>query len=178
MTPISSSTYGKLLLYVILLLPTMAFILNIIPVLFIAFGLYMTQRTFDFDHIFTAGRNVLIYLVFSLLILIGVLLYFVAELSGSSYLWLSRDEVAIPGTLIVVVVFYIFATKYLFIKPLANHRNWIEVHGLLPSRMRSTRESVKPSVRLFGSTRLKRYSVADELSKWSKLYEDGHINVE
>lgn len=55
--PLSSGDQGKLLIFSLLLLPTIIFLVGVVPVIFLAFGIYMMKRNQDFSSIDTAVKN-------------------------------------------------------------------------------------------------------------------------
>lgn len=67
----------------------------------------------------------------------------------------------------------------LFYSPMNRHREWVEVNGIFSTKPKSDKSSVNQSeVDIIKGEKLKQYSVADELIKWAKLKEDGHISEE
>ncbi|MBA4060164.1 MAG: hypothetical protein C0470_07285 [Verminephrobacter sp.] len=58
-----------------------------------------------------------------------------------------------------------------------NHQGWIVENGIFSSRSKvSLTPSATLDIDIIKGERLKNYSVADELLKWAKLKEDGHIS--
>lgn len=73
-------------------------------------------------------------------------------------------------------MYLIFIAK-LFFKPLSQHREWVEVNGMFSAKAKSlTKTKAESEVDIIKGEKLKQYSVADELIKWGKLKEDGHIS--
>jgi hypothetical protein len=57
------------------------------------------------------------------------------------------------------------------------HSEWVEKNGIFSSKRKSSTSEPEPSdVDIIKGEKLKQYSVADELIKWAKLKEDGHIS--
>ena len=82
-TPLSSTEQSKLLIFALLLLPSLFFIVGIIPAIFLIFGLVMMKKNSDFSHIETAAR---IYKGYVYIALIGsglFALYFATTLGAS-----------------------------------------------------------------------------------------------
>ena len=82
------------------------------------------------------------------------------------------------STAVLIACFLALASiKHLFFTPLKCHREWIEQNSIfmaIPKSLGRTRTDIK----FTGNEGLRTYSVADELLKWAKLKEDGHISEE
>ncbi len=77
---------------------------------------------------------------------------------------------------IIPTVHTLFA-RILFLKPLQSHENWIVKNGFFSSKEQEhTADNLAPNI--IKGEKLKAFSVADELLKWAKLKEDGHISQE
>ncbi len=88
---------------------------------------------------------------------------------------------------IIACLFWIFVRE-LFINPLEFKRRmergieqriewgrkWVSVKGIFLSKLKSAGAEIN----IIKGEKLKQYSVADELLKWAKLKEDGHITEE
>lgn|SRR5690606_4005522 len=74
---------------------------------------------------------------------------------------------------------YLLFFRLLFFNPLAKHSQWIERNPIFSSKtaMRADSKSER-QIDIIKGEKLKHYSVADELTKWAKLKEDGHISQE
>jgi hypothetical protein len=79
----------------------------------------------------------------------------------------------------LVATFHMAIVNKLFLSPLRMHKDWGERNGIFASKPKSVASSVNPTV-ISISLGEKRgsFSVADELLKWAKLKEDGHITEE
>jgi hypothetical protein len=87
----------------------------------------------------------------------------------------SSDFVFQTSTLFAYLVF----VQVLFFNPLKSHSEWISVNGIFSSKPKSAMPiSTGAEVDIIKGEKLKKYSVADELIKWAKLKEDGHITEE
>ena len=72
-----------------------------------------------------------------------------------------------------------FDARQLFLHPLSKHARWVEKHGIFSNEEFSTQgDGDAEEVEIIQGEILKHYSVADELSKWAKLKEDGHVSDE
>lgn len=177
--PFDSSDAGKLFVFALLSIPPTIFVVGIVPVLFLLFGVFMLRKSGDFGHIETAARNYRIVCILGFLGLAGTAAYFVVEHLehlrserswGRSYAL--RDAVAVSlGSLIPL--FYIAVMQALFLVPLRANKEWIAgkvsaVHGR--SKLGNT-----GGIDIIKGERLRSFSVADELLKWAKLKDDGHI---
>jgi len=188
----SSSETSKILVFILLFLPTVFFGVGIIPALFIIFGLFMMKKSEDFSHMDIANKNSRTYM---LLVFTGCLLtmicglYFgyqefkelnnVQESFWGSLHWRYNEMIIKGGFLAGVALFYLWLLDAFFYKPLSAHRDWVEVNGVFPSKasqVKSLKEA--PDVDIIKNEKLKSYSVADELLKWSKLKEEGSITEE
>ena len=180
--PLTSNEQGKLLIFSLLLLPSLVFIFGVIPAIFLAFGIYMMKKNQDFSNIDTAVKNFKIYMWFAL---IGCFLssvywgckYFASEKSYYSDDY--HDELFISLIFLTIAFAYLVVVQILFYTPLRNHSEWVSVNGIFSAKPRSvTTDAVKSKMDIIKGEKLKQYSVADELIKWAKLKEDGHISEE
>jgi hypothetical protein len=175
--PLNSSDQSKILIFSILLAPAVFFIVGMIPALFLAFGIFMMKKHEDFSHITTAVRN---FRGYTLLLLLGSILfaaYFATTLNEEDS-WERHDEEFIVSLVAIsICVVYLIAVKILFLNPLANHDSWVETNGIFSNKTQSARVPTNAvEMNIIKGERLKQYSVADELLKWAKLKEDGHIS--
>lgn len=166
-SPLTSNDHGKLFVFALLILPAAAFLVGAIPFLFILFGLFMLRRTNDFSHIETAARNFKIY---CWLLIPGFL--FAA--------WGQRGRLEdIVGLSMCAGISgaYILALNFFFLNPLRRHREWIQQNGIFSNRSKEeSPDADVASIDIIKGERLRSFSVADELLKWAKLKEDGHIS--
>lgn len=176
-TPLSSNDYGKLFVFGLLILPPTALVVGIVPFLLLAFGLFMFRKTKDFAHVETAARH---YRIYCLLFVVG---FVVAALYNATQMatdWERESRIAntIACSICAAVgVLYIVALNYLFLYPLRYHREWIEQNGIFSSRNKAEPvDADRGAIDIIKGERLRSFSVADELLKWAKLKEDGHIS--
>lgn len=190
--PLSSNDQGKILIFSLLLAPTVVLGVGVIPALFIGFGIFMLKKHEDFSHIETAVRNAKGYLV---LLSVGCILaaiywlntygnpdhmsrsfnYTTMEATWDLY-WMRDGEFIISSILSSIAFAYLILLHHLFFKPLKSHSEWVEKNGIFSSKPKSLNtENNTSKVDIIKGDMLKQYSVADELLKWVKLKEDGHI---
>ena len=162
--PFDSSDAGKLFVFALLSIPPTIFIVGIVPVLFLLFGVFMLRKSGDFGHIETAARNYRIFCILVFLGLAGTAAYIFVE---------SLVEAAVFAASALIPLCYMAVMQALFLKPLRANRDWIAekvsaVHGR--SKLSNVGE-----IDIIKGERLRSFSVADELLKWAKLKDDGHI---
>lgn len=175
--PLNSSDQSKILIFSILLTPAVFLVIGIIPALFLAFGIFMMKKHEDFSHVVTAVRN---FRGYTLLFLIGSVLfaaYFARSLNEENS-WNRRDDEFFVSVVVAIIsIAYLIAVKMLFLEPLANHNSWVEANGIFSTKHRSVKTPANAvEMDIIKGEKLKQYSVADELLKWAKLKEDGHIS--
>ncbi|MBC7751510.1 MAG: SHOCT domain-containing protein [Candidatus Saccharibacteria bacterium] len=172
--PLSSNDLTKILIFILLILPSIFFVVGIIPALFLAFGIFMMKKSKDFSHLETAVRNykyyVLIPIVGSILGSLGVVVFWVFRIDRFD----SQDlaiGLAICSGFFTIPLLHIFLVKKLFLSPLKSHADWVAENGIFSGRNGTKKDSLD----IVKSEGLRSFSVADELIKWAKLKEDGHI---
>lgn len=175
--PLSSSEQGKLLIFSLLMAPSIIFLFGVIPAIFLAFGLYMMKKNQDFSSIDTAVKN---FKGYTWLILIGFSL--ISINNGNKYFsaedkWFYAEEFFIPLIFTAIAFAYLVVVQILFYNPLKRHSEWVSVNGIFSTKPKSTiKPNIESEVDIIKGEKLKQYSVADELIKWAKLKEDGHIS--
>lgn len=174
----SSGDVGKLLIFSLLLAPSIVFLFGVIPTIFLVFGIYMMKKNQDFSNIDTAVKN---FKGYTWLALIGCILgsfYWGNKYFSSSYLYYG-DYFFIWLIFIGIFFAYLIVVQVLFYSPLNKHREWVEVNGIFSTKPKSGKDlNIQSEVDIIKDEKLKQYSVADELTKWAKLKEDGHISEE
>ena len=172
-TPLSSTEQSKLLIFLLLLLPSLFFIVGIIPAIFLIFGLVMMKKNSDFSHIETAARNYKGY-VYIALIGSGLFALYFATTLGASDRWdRQTEEFILSAALAGIALLYIILLNVLFLSPLLSHAQWVEANGIFSGKAKTVPDT--NAVDIIKGERLRTFSVADELIKWAKLKEDGHI---
>jgi hypothetical protein len=177
-TPLTSNDHGKLFVFALLILPAAAFLVGAIPLLFILFGLFMLRRTNDFSHIETASRNFKIYCSLVMAGFIIAAVYIGSQAVDRGWESQRRNEVVFAISICAGIAgAYILALNYLFLNPLRRHRGWVQQNGIFSGRSKKELLDAEPvSIDIIQGERLRSFSVADELLKWAKLKEDGHIS--
>lgn len=174
--PFDSSDAGKLFVFALLSIPPTIFVVGIVPVLFLLFGVFMLRKSGDFGHIETAARNYRIFCILVFLGLAGTVVYLAVEEHGMQDQWtlnrIRRDAagVALGG---LIPLFYIAVMQALFLEPLRANKEWI-AGKVAAARGRSTLSNAG-GIDIIKGERLRSFSVSDELLKWAKLKDDGHI---
>ncbi|MDP2407325.1 MAG: hypothetical protein U1D36_07525 [Hydrogenophaga sp.] len=176
--PLSSSDQGKLLIFTLLLSPSVVFLVGAIPAIFLAFGLFMMKKNQDFSNIETAVTNFKGYVWFALIGCVLSALYWGNMYFNQEDRWHSYDDKFFISLMFAVVAFaYLIAVDFLFFKPLKVHSGWVSVNGIFSSKSKSfNKPNAETELNIIKGEKLKQYSVADELLKWAKLKEDGHIS--
>lgn len=172
----NSNDAGKLFVFALLIIPPIVLIVGIIPILFLLFGVLMFRKSGDFDHIETASRNYWIFCILAFFALLGIAGYLFLEYMGEKpdYRRDSRLGEAIGfSALSLVPLFYIGLMELLFLRPMRANRDWIA--GKFSVTSRGPASSGAGEIDIIKGERLRSFSVADELLKWAKLKEDGHI---
>lgn len=174
--PFNSNDAGKLFVFALLIIPPIILIVGIIPVLFLLFGVLMLRKSGEFDHIETASRNYWIFCIlafFALLFTAGyIFLDYIREKPDYRYDSDLSDAIeAAVGS--VIPLFYIGLMELLFLRPMRANRDWIAENFSVTSR--DPTSSGTGEIDIIKGERLRSFSVADELLKWAKLKDDGHI---
>lgn len=182
--PLNSSDQSKILIFSLLLAPSVIFGVGAIPALFLGFGIFMLKKHEDFSHIETAVRNSKAYISLLLIGWIIAAVYFGSTYGNPDHYyswgeWKDQDEFIVALIFAGIALAYIILINFIFFKPLNSHREWVEKNGIFSSKNKSSISNLKSSdVDIIKGEKLKQYSVADELTKWAKLKEDGHISEE
>ncbi|AND70643.1 hypothetical protein ATSB10_31890 [Dyella thiooxydans] len=67
----------------------------------------------------------------------------------------------------------------MFKEPIVRHYEWVSSNGIFATKPRKQRQdAARAELDIIKTESLKPYSVADELAKWAKLKNDGHISDE
>ncbi|MBO2671616.1 SHOCT domain-containing protein [Shewanella algae] len=177
--PMSSADQGKLLIFSLLMAPSLIFLFGIIPAIFLGFGIYMMKKNQDFSSIDTAVKN---FKGYTWIALIGCSLssfYWGNKYFNEENSWYYDDEFFVSLMFTGIAFAYLIVVQVLFYSPMNRHREWVEVNGIFSTKPKSDKGSMnQPEVDIIKGEKLKQYSVADELTKWAKLKEDGHISEE
>jgi hypothetical protein len=168
--PMSSSDQGKILIFTIILLPSILFFVGIIPSIFLSFGLYMMKRNKDFSYIDVSVRYFKRY-VWIVLILFVFMFIFVLVKEPSYH------NIELSFLYCSIAIIYLVSVNILFYGPLSRHSQWVENNGVFSGKLNlKNQEDDEPSTIKFEKS--SKYTIADELMKYSLLKENGHITDE
>lgn len=173
-TPLSSTDHSKILFFTLLMLPPTGFFVGILPTVFLLFGIFMMKKSNDFSHIDTAVRNAKYYL-YALIAIAACCAAWAATTLGADdrYDRMGEQFILFSVTTVVAFVYVLFVDK-LFYAPLVGHSEWISDNGIFSNRTNNTTN--KSEIDIIKGERLRSFSVADELIKWAKLKEEGHVS--
>lgn len=170
--PLNSSEQGKILIFLLLFAPSTLFIAGIIPAIFLLFGLYMMRKNQDFSSIETAVRYARGYYW---LVFLGCLGYVLFWFLNQGYFYFRHYVGAIA--LITLPLCYLLSVQFLLLSPLQKHSDWVSVNDIFSNKERiQLQKKSAPKVDVVQNDTPQQHSVADELIKWVKLKEDGHIS--
>ena len=173
--PLDGSDQGKLLIFSLLMVPSVVFLVGVLPAIFLGFGIYMMKKNQDFSSIDTAVNYFKIYFWLSIVVAVFILFFWYDDWTTCLRMEAARwcrwrlDNVFFSLLGAVIAIIYLIAVNILFYSPLKRHSEWVAVNGIFSKKPKSDIKSATES-------ELKQYSVADELMKWGKLKEEGHIS--
>lgn len=146
------------------------------------------KKNEDFNNFATAVKAIKWYALLLSLIIFVVSLYFAYELfafddGSNSYEWDRWNEYEHKSQIVFLFgfapVFYLIAVTQLVFKPLNQHQGWVEINGIFSNKPKLKKQNNQGSeVDIIKGETFKSYSVADELLKWAKLKDEGHISKE
>jgi hypothetical protein len=182
--PLTSSDQFKIVFFALLLLPSVIFIVGIIPAIFLIFGIFMMKKNESFSHIEGAVKifNVYVFLAFIICSIFSMYTWnqyvsYVPDPNSSFSYNYYEDDVFLAFLSTSVPVIYLILISQLFYKPLRNHQEWVEINGIFSSKPKEgNKASGSSRLDIIKGEKLRSYSVADELTKWAKLKEDGHVS--
>lgn len=186
-SPLTSGEHAKIFIFTLLMIPTLPLFAGILPAIFLIFGVVLLKRNKDFSAIETSVKLVTGYLWLGLLISGGLTIYF-----GSTYFsedahryyeyinesdWKYDGEFGASATISAIIIVYMALVKKLYLHPLRNHRDWVATNGIFSSSSENDKQSSKANdIKIIKGENLRSYSVADELSKWAKLRDEGVVS--
>jgi hypothetical protein len=176
--PLDGSDQGKILIFSLLMAPSVIFLFGVLPAIFLGFGIYMMKKNQDFSSIDAAVKIFRGYFWLSLTVGIFIMFYYLVKAAGGSE-WHRESENFVISLLLCVAIptVFLFAVNHLFYSPLKRHSEWVAVNGIFAGKSKSDIKSATESeMDIIKAEKLKQYSVADELMKWGKLKEEGHIS--
>lgn len=180
--PLASGDQAKIFVFALLLLPTIFMLVGILPAIFIGFGIALLKKNQDFSAVETSIKLVLGYLCICLVIISATALYNLAEPATTSYAARApgpdREEVVLVASILLAInIAYIVFVKALYLSPLRKHKEWVANNGIFSKVPRPVRLSGSGSkMKIIKGENMRSYSVADELSKWAKLRDEGVIS--
>ena len=177
--PLDGSDQGKLLIFSLLMVPSVVLLVGVLPAIFLGFGIYMMKKNQDFSSIDAAVKIFRGYFWLALIVGIFVMFSFLVKAVGCSEYCNRESEDFVTSLLlgVAIPIVFLFAVNHLFYSPLKRHSEWVAVNGIFSGNPKSDIKSATESeVDIIQAEKLKQYSVADELMKWGKLKEEGHIS--
>jgi hypothetical protein len=176
-TPLKSSEQSKIILFILLLIPTVFLVIGILPAIFLIFGFFMMKRNEDFGYIEAAVRAYKVYTVIILIALGGGTIFLGHEYKiCSGYCNSARENFLLLLALFTIALAYFILVHTLFLSPLSKHSEWVTVHGVFSTKSKLSKSSNTLEADIIKGEKFKTYSVADELIKWAQLKESGHIS--
>jgi len=178
--PLNSSDQSKLLIFTFLLIPSIIGLFGIVPIIFLIFGLFMAKKNEDFSHIEIAVKNFKFCAALPLIGSMFFAMYFIGSNDDRDHRFDSLStNLAICFFVAAIAISYLIAVQILFVNPLRQHSDWVKKNGIFSSKSKTSMSFLGESeVDIIKGEKLKSYSVADELLKWAKLKEAGHISEE
>lgn len=169
--PLSSGEQAKIFIFILLMIPTIPAIAGILPAIFLIFGVVLLKKNNDFSAIETSAGLVIGYLWLAVLISGGISLY-AGSICGT------RCEITYGAPFFMAVsIAYIIIVKTLYLAPLRKHSEWVACNGIFSNSMLDEAQEKKGNdIRIIKGENLRSYSVADELSKWAKLRDEGVVS--
>ena len=192
--PLDGSDQGKLLIFSLLMVPSVVLLVGVLPAIFIVFGIYMMKKNQDFSSIDAAVKNFRGYVWLSLIFGLAVLFYWWDNWMGCVSEWGARhcdinfqyflNSLLAPA----VPIIYLFAVNNLFYSPLKRHSEWVAVNGMFSKKPKlATKPPTEPEVYVIKAEKLKTTkdkdigaidAKADALLKWNDLLAKGAITQE
>jgi hypothetical protein len=174
--PLSSGDHSKIVIFILLFLPSIGFLVGVIPAILLIFGIFMMKKNEDFNHIKTAVKICRGYIFVCVLVSVGISMHLYIDLYRTG---MSFSTLVLLLIMMSIPILYLVFLSKLFFNPLSQHKKWVEVNGIFSTKPKSGKDSNNQSeVNIIKGEKLKQYSVADELIKWAKLKEGGHISDE
>ena len=174
--PLSSGDHSKIVIFILLFLPSIGFFVGVIPAILLIFGIFMMKKNEDFNHIKTAVKICRGYIFVCVLVSVGIAMHLYIDLYRTG---MSFSTLVLLLIMMSIPILYLVFLSKLFFNPLSRHKKWVEVNGIFSTKPKSGKDSNNQSeVNIIKGEKLKQYSVADELIKWAKLKEGGHISDE
>jgi hypothetical protein len=181
-SPLTSGEQAKVFIFALLMIPTLLVFAGILPAIFLAFGVFLLKKNKDFSAIETSVKLVVGYLWIGLILAGGTACYFGSTYGTEAATWYDGDWkydiefFAFIGISVTIIV-YMILIKSLYLSPLQSHRDWVTLNGIFSSTSAEAKQSVKVNeIKIIKGENLRSYSVADELSKWARLRDEGVVS--
>ncbi|MDR6739115.1 hypothetical protein J2X56_001101 [Herbaspirillum sp. 1173] len=175
---LSSGDQSKIVLFSLLMIPTLPLFVGILPVFFLLFGVFMMRRSGDFSYIRTTVKIAKGYVVLIMIVVVVILLIATGTFGNEKPY--DYDSLVIAEVFFLALsLFYYCILDRLYWRPLEAHQEWVARNGIFATKEKPLATLVKnPSTKVVHAEKLASFSVADELLKWAKLREEGHITEE
>jgi len=192
--PLDGSDQGKLLIFSLLMVPSVVLLFGVLPAIFLGFGIYMMKKNQDFSSIDTAVNYFKIYFWLSIVVAVFILFFWYDDWTTCLRMEAARwcrwrlDNVFFSLLGAVIAIIYLIAVNILFYSPLKRHSEWVAVNGIFSKKPKSaTKPPTDPEVYVIKAEKLKTTkdkdiaaidSKADALLKWNDLLAKGAITQE
>jgi hypothetical protein len=153
--------------------------LSIISLLLFLLGLFLMRKNEDFSYLVNTIAIVQwgFLLTLALSAMYGSYLYFTAKQLGYNFFEsFPEDEHLTIVILAVASLAGYFIVKYMLLRPLRLHHEFVEKYGIFASKPSKNKARKAKQIAITQSESLRSYSVADELMKWANLKDGGHIS--
>ena len=185
--PLTSGEQAKIFIFVLLIIPTLLIFVGILPAVFLLFGVFLLKKNQDFSAIETSVKLVFGCLWIGLLIALGSAVYWGGTYWGGTYgtesatssygQFIYANEVTVSLATFAIIIAYMLIIHFLYFLPLRNHRDWVARNGIFSSTAIEEKKHQKANdIRIIKGENMRSYSVADELSKWAKLRDEGVVS--
>ncbi|MDG1708357.1 MAG: SHOCT domain-containing protein [Emcibacteraceae bacterium] len=182
--PLNAMDKLKLTFFIIVSLLTFFPALGFIPSILIIKGCIVSKRRQDFSYLGVAIKKaqqfLYVVLIFSVFYLAWALAYYFFALDAEYYSSNRyRDPLIVSSSYLTMIIIYIVTLDKFFYKALLRHQALVTESGIFPSIA-----ALKWTGHLFSkisfvkSKKWNAPSVADELSKWGKLKDQGLVSDE
>lgn len=178
--PLTATEHFKILAFLLLSIPSLLFMVGIVPVISLAVGFYLMKKNSDFSSIEVSVKA---FSILWILIVATILVLIIGEeiVLKLSYRMPSSADVekviVTAASLIAALITHLLMVKHLYLIPLRNHSEWVIANGVFSKSPRGAPQTNQKShIDILKNEKLKQYSVADELVKWAKLKEDGVVS--
>ena len=198
--PLSASDQIKLAAFIVicvLISWVLLYFGGFIPVVIVAYGYIMMRLQKDFDHVRLTIKYAKLYfrLLIAVAIVVFLAVFLLAAIAGTElydtyfsdliydqfYIdFVGWEVVAIWALVLLALWGCIAVFQRWYFEPLNNHKDWVAENGAFSKRRRlqSGKGRSRSKIDIIKNENLKQFSVADELSKWAKLRDEGVVSDE